>query len=215
MRKGIVFVVIIGALVIWTPPATAQNMVKVQITNISKQIISPPVVVSHSWMARVFKPGKAASDELSMLAEDGSPTALAAALEGSTGVLDVVVADGPLMPGATMEFMVEVMGNYDRISAVGMLVTTNDGFFGLDNFRFKGSPFRVPRTTAPAYDAGTEFNSEDCDVIPGPPCGSGGVRDTDGAEGFIHIHPGLHGEGDLSPGEWGWQNPVVNIAVVQ
>jgi hypothetical protein len=128
-------------------------------------------VLSHNAMGRVFWPGLPASDALSELAEDGSPDALAAALEANENVLDVVVADGALMPGATMVSDVESTGNFNRISAVGMLVTSNDAFFGLDNFRFRGSPFRVPRTTAPAWDAGTEFNSEDCDFIPGPPCG--------------------------------------------
>jgi hypothetical protein len=41
------------------------------------------------------------------------------------------------------------------------------------------------------------------------------VRDTDGAEGFIHVHPGLHGGGDLAPAEWNWQSPVVEIQVIK
>jgi hypothetical protein len=215
MRKGIVFVAIVGTLAILAPQASAQDTVAVFITNISKQIISPPVVISHSFETRIFWPGQPASDELAALAEDGDPSALAAALDANEHVLDVVVADGPLLPGETLRFDVEATGKYDRISAVGMLVSTNDAFFGLDNYRFRGNTFKVPRTTAPAWDAGTEFNSEDCDFIPGPPCGSGGMRDTDGAEGFIHIHSGINGHGDLSPGDWNWQNPVVSIAVVK
>jgi hypothetical protein len=202
------------AIAIWAPPVAAQNMVGVYLTNVSKQIISPPVVITHAWQGRIFMPGMPASAELTALAEDGDPAGLAAALEANEDVLDVVVADGPLMPGETRVFMLETRGRFNRISAVGMLVTSNDAFFGLDNYRFKGSPFNVARTTAPAWDAGSEFNSEDCDFIPGPPCGSGGVRDTAGAEGFIHIHPGLHGDGELSVAEWGWQNPVVDVAVV-
>ena len=41
------------------------------------------------------------------------------------------------------------------------------------------------------------------------------MRDTEGAEGFVHIHSGIHGTGDLSPAEWDWQNPVVEIAVIE
>jgi len=61
-----------------------------------------------------------------MLAEDGNPSALAAVLDGSDEVLDMKVADGPLLPGATMVFELESRGRFNRVSAVGMLVTTND-----------------------------------------------------------------------------------------
>lgn len=196
-------------------PAAAQNTVTLYITNISKQIISPPVAASHSWRTRVFTPGKQASDELALLAEDGDPSSLVAALEADENVLDVAVADGMLMPGQTISLTLEVTGFFDRISAVGMLVTTNDAFFGLDNFKLRGISTNVAETFVPAYDAGTEFNSESCAFIPGPPCGSHLVRDTGGAEGFIHVHSGLHGIADLSPAEWDWQNPVVRIAVAR
>ena len=149
-----------------------------------------------------------------MLAEDGNPSALAALLGGSDEVLDLKVADGPLLPGATMVFELESGGRFNRVSAVGMLVTTNDAFFGLDNY-LVGNTAQNQRMSVPAWDAGTEFNNELCGFIPGPPCGSPFVRDTDGAEGFIHTHPGLHGGGDLSPGDWNWQNPVVDIRIIK
>lgn len=208
----IAVIIVLGAL---AQPAAAQSTVTVHITNISKQIISPPVVASHSWMVRVFNPGKPASDELAALAEDGDFSGLVATLEGDDNVLDVAVGDGLLMPGQTVSLDLAVTGFFDRISAVGMLVTTNDAFFGLESLKLRGSPTPVVRTTAPAYDAGTEANSESCAFIPGPPCGNPMVRDTAGAEGFIHVHPGLHGSADLSPAEWDWQNPVVRIVVAR
>jgi hypothetical protein len=148
-----------------------------------------------------------------MLAEDGDPMPLAALLGESDEVLDVVVSDGPLMPGATLVFDIEKRGRFNRLSAVGMLVTTNDGFFGVDNVFIEpgGQPQWV---SAVAWDAGSEANNELCSVIPGPPCGNH-ERATDGAEGFIHVHPGLHGGGDLSPAEWNWQNPVVEIKILK
>jgi hypothetical protein len=151
--------------------------------------------------------------KLSLLAEDGDPTALAGVLEGSAEVLDYAVAGGPLMPGATMVFELESEGQFNRVSAVGMLVTTNDAFFGLDNFVV--GRFTNKQVPVPAWDAGTEFNNELCSFIPGPPCGSPLVRDTDDAEGLIHIHPGLQGVGDLEPADWNWQNPAVLIRIVK
>jgi hypothetical protein len=201
-------------VVAYSAPVVAQDMVTVRITNVSKQIISPPLVATHSWKARIFVPGAPASDELSMLAEDGDPSALAETLGDSGEVLDVAVASGPLLPGETLVFELESRGRFNRVSAVGMLVTTNDAFFGLDNLRVDDSGMNQ-RIGVRAWDAGTEFNNELCGFIPGPPCGNPFVRDTDGAEGFVHTHPGLHGGGDLFPADWGWQSPVVDILVVK
>jgi hypothetical protein len=214
MKRTIWLGVVAVLVVVWSAPAVAQDMVTVRITNISKQIISPPLVATHSWKARIFIPGDPASTELSMLAEDGDPSALATLLGDSDEVLDVAVADGPLLPGATMVFELERRGRFNRVSAVGMLVTTNDAFFGLDNYLVEQGA-QNQRMSVPAWDAGTEFNNELCGFIPGPPCGSPLVRDTDGAEGFVYVHPGLHGGGDLSPADWNWQNPVVDIRIIK
>lgn len=213
MKRTILYGVLAVMVVVLAAPAMAQDMVRVRITNVSKQIISPPVVAVHSGMARIFIPGKPASTELSMLAEDGDPTALASVLEGSAEVLDFAVAEGPLMPGATMVFELESEGQFNRVSAVGMLVTTNDAFFGLDNFVV--GQYTNKQVSVPAWDAGTEFNNELCAFIPGPPCGSALVRDTDDAEGLILVHPGLQGVGDLDTAEWDWQNPAVLIRIVK
>ena len=201
-------------VVAWSAPVVAQEMVTVRITNVSKQIISPPLVATHSWKARVFIPGRAASSELSMLAEDGDPSALAALLGDSDEVLDMKVADGPLLPGATLDFELEARGRYNRVSAIGMLVTTNDAFYGVESLSLSNSQ-RVNRFTVPAYDAGSEANNESCAFIPGPPCGNGGVRATAGAEGYIHVHRGIHGVGDLPSIGYDWRNPVARISVIR
>jgi hypothetical protein len=129
-------------------------------------------------------------------------------------VLDVAAASGPLLPGQVVVLEVESRGRFDRISAVGMLVTTNDAFFGLEHFEIHPGSMNQ-RTTAPAWDAGTEANNELCAYIPGPPCGNPLMRATEGAEGLVLVHPGIHGDGDLSAAEWDWQNPVVRILVVK
>jgi hypothetical protein len=213
-KRNLICGSLIVVLVAAAAPALAQDTVQVRITNLSKQIISPPLVASHAWTSRVFVPGAAASSELALLAEDGDPSALATTLMADDGVLDVATAGGPLMPGATVVLEVESRGKFNRISAIGMLVTTNDAFFGLDNYLISNNSMNQ-RMYVPAWDAGTEFNNEDCDFIPGPPCSSPLARDTDGAEGFIHVHPGIQGGADLSPAMWGWQNPVVSILVVK
>ncbi len=207
-------VVLVVVVVAYSAPVVAQDTVTVRITNVSQQIISPPLVATHTWKAQIFVPGMPASTELSLLAEDGDPSELAAALEDSDEVLDVAVAGGLLFPGETVTFELESRGKYNRVSAVGMLVTTNDAFFGLQNFQIQPSSMNQ-RISVPAWDAGTEANNELCDFIPGPPCHNPFVRATEDAEGFVFVHPGLHGGGDVSTADWGWQNPVADILVVK
>jgi hypothetical protein len=67
---------------------------------------------------------------------------------------------------------------------------------------------------SPAYDAGSETNNEDGNFIPGPPFGNGGVRDTGSAEGYVHIHSGVHGIADLAPEMYDWENPVAKIEII-
>ena len=64
-----------------------------------------------------------------------------------------------------------------------------------------------------AYDAGSEANNEICAFIPGPSCGIFFVRDPEGAEGYVHIHAGIHGIGDLSPAQFDWRNPGAKITI--
>ena len=68
-------------------------------------------------------------------------------------------------------------------------------------------------TMTPVYDAGSEANTESCLSIPGPPCGSAGFRDTADAEGFVHVHSGIHGIGDLAPQRYDWRNPGAYVTV--
>jgi hypothetical protein len=215
MRRRIFLLAIVCTALALASTAVAQDTIKVRITNLSQQVISPPLVASHTWVARIFEPGRQASGELTLLAEDGDPSALASQLEADDQVMDVAIADGPPVQGAAVVLELDASGLFDRISPVGMLVTTNDTFFGLSNFRFLGTPTLVVHTALPAYDAGTEFNNELCAFIPGPPCGSPMVRDTTDAEGFVHVHPGIHGTGDLSSYSTDWSNPVVSISVTK
>ena len=95
-------------------------------------------------------------------------------------------------------------------------MTTNDAFFGLDSFDVDSDAFRSGNSVVilvPAYDAGTENNNEMCGFIPGPPCGNGGVPDMAGAEGYVHIHRGIHGGADLDAARFDWRNPVAKIVI--
>jgi hypothetical protein len=67
-----------------------------------------------------------------------------------------------------------------------------------------------------AYDAGSEVNDELCASIPGPDCGGAGAGSpVGGEEGYVHVHTGIHGIGDLDPSERDWRNPVAMITVTR
>ncbi len=186
---------------------------QVTITNLTRgQIISPPIVVSHRQGVRLFNLGQPSSDGLAALAEDGVTSILESELLASDGVFSVATAAGGIPPGQSVTVEINAFGPYRFISTAGMLVVTNDAFFAAQSIRV---PFGFGKTShvAEAYDAGSEANSESCDFIPGPPCNNGGVRDTDGAEGFVHVHAGIHGIGDLFPEQHDWHNPVALIVV--
>lgn len=188
----------------------------VTITNITTdQIFSPPLVVSHDKRANLFRLGQPASEELAALAEDGMVDPLIDLLSGTTGVLDIAVADGMVFPGESVTVEVDVTPLQSLISLAGMLVSTNDAFVGLNGtgVQVRGSrPFRLV-TAARAYDAGSEANTESCEHIPGPPCGNPGVRVPEGSEGYVLVHSGIHGIGDLQPSTKDWNNPVAVISI--
>ena len=177
----------------------------VTITNLSNQIFSPPIVVSHRASVSVFKAGEPASDELAAMAEDADAAGLIALLGTTSGVRDVGVGGDVIMPGQSMTVRVDAGGSHRTFTVLGMLVTTNDSFYSARKSLRKSATF-----TGPAYDAGSEANTWDCAHIPGPPCGNPGVRVTAGAEGFIKISEGIN-RGSLRPLDW--RNPVVKVRV--
>ena len=208
-----------GSLIL-TDGATADSpspdgpvLFEVSITNLtSNQVFSAPIVASHSDGTRMFVPGTAASPEMQALAEDGDNSGLAGTLGADPEVLDVVTFPANIAPGSTMSTTVTLDGYHDELSIAGMLVTTNDAFFGLDGVTDMRNASSMV-FYAPVFDAGTEFNSEDCMYIPGPPCGNGGVHDQRADVGFIHFSNGIHGIGSLDAPTYDWGTYAARIEV--
>lgn len=204
-----------AAALVLAGPVEAQraHAYQVKITNLTRgQVISPPIVVSHRHDFRLWQLGQPAIPEVAAVAEDGDGTALLSLLAGAPGVHDFAMAPGMLAPGETVVLELQAGFPFAQVTALGMLVTTNDAFFGLQGVDLP--PRRMAGVHhAYALDAGSEANNEDCAFVPGPPCGNPGVRATDGAEGFVHVHAGIHGVGDLVPATHDWRNPVVEVVI--
>ncbi|CAM2070057.1 Fasciclin domain-containing protein [Sulfidibacter corallicola] len=194
---------------------------RVTITNLTRgQVFSPPIAVVHADDISLFQLGQPASGTLRTMAEDGNAQPLADELAPLDLVYDVQVASDPLPPGQSVMIRVTAAGRYNYISVAGMLVSTNDAFFAaeirrpasFDNYVKQAGDHRA-MAHALAYDAGTEANSESCDFIPGPPCGSGGAPDPGGAEGYVYVSNGIHGIGGLDRATYDWRGPVALVTV--
>jgi hypothetical protein len=191
---------------------------EVTVTNLTRdQQFTPILVATHVAGIGLFDLGSPASPALETLAEEGNVAPLTAALLEQDGVLDVTNSGGLLDPGASVTIRVAARGRHDRVSVAAMLIPTNDGFFALNGVRGPLGRFTGHHVSV-AYDAGTERNDELCQNIPGPffeECGgpgTGGAPDG-GEEGFVHVHAGIHGIGDLDASERDWRNPVARISI--
>ncbi len=189
---------------------------EVTITNLTRgQTFTPILVASHKAGVHLFTLGQPASVELEQLAEAGVTGPLAALLAASHQVHDVQETAGPLPPGGSVKVTVAGGEHFRNLSVAAMLVPTNDGFFALNDVQGPVGE-HVLTLFSPAYDAGTEANDELCSHIPGPPSvcqGEGFNASRDGAEGYVHIHAGIHGIGDLKAADRDWRNPVARIEI--
>ena len=210
----------LAATVFFTPGASAASDAAfvVTVTNLTRgQQFTPLLVATHRGGVTLFELGSPASDALQILAEEGNTAPLTDLLEGNPAVLDVVTA-GPLLdPGASRSVTVRTRGSFDNVSVAAMLIPTNDGFFAVNGVEGPNGN-RTLTLYSPAYDAGSEINDELCATIPGPSfleCGGpgGGAAAVGGEEGFVHIHAGIHGIGDLDASQRDWRNPVSRIEI--
>ena len=202
---------------VWAAQAyAAEPRFEVTVTNLTRgQVFTPILVASHREGVKLFTLGQPASVDLEVLAEAGDTGSLKAALAAYPHVREVTDSGAPLPPGHSVTLTVQTGGGFDHLSVAAMLVPTNDGFFAANDI--EGPPGnKLVTHFSPAYDAGTEPNDELCAHIPGPPTvcqGEGFNPSRVGAEGYVHIHAGIHGIGDLAPAAYDWRNPVAKITV--
>ena len=186
---------------------------EVKITNLTfNQTFTPILVASHRYGVELFNLGEPASNQLSQLAEGGDVGPLISLLEHDPRVADVNDSGVFLGPGESV--VVKVAAHYGarKISLASMLIPTNDAFIALNGVNAPWS-YRTVSYRSPAYDAGSEPNDERCANIPGPVCEGQGISADASGENFVHIHPGIHGIGNLAPDRYDWRNPVADIKI--
>jgi hypothetical protein len=195
---------------------------EITITNLTRgQHFTAPLIVTHKANLRLFAIGESSPQQLAVFAEEGIPTALAALLAGMPEAKDFFVTAGPpaantlLDPGKSATFTIEGNREFDHLSLAAKLIPTNDAFIAINGI--PGPPNNKPATLfVPAYDAGSEQNDELCDSIVGPnigECENPGGGHPGGGEGFVYVHNGIHGVGNLIAAVRDWQSPVARIII--
>ncbi len=208
--------ILLAALAAISAPALAggSQVYHVTVTNLTHSIdFTPILVASHRRPVSILELGSPAGDELAALAEGGDVNPLATILEADPRVVDVQHSSGLLGPGQTVTVVVDAARGARYISLASMMLPTNDGFIALDSARAGGKHAQV--YFSPGYDAGSEANDELCANIPGPTCGGAGQSPIASPldEGYVHVHRGIHGVGNLAAATYDWRNPVAKITI--
>ncbi len=231
MKKHLLALALSGGLL--TSGSLLAQEVSLSVTNLTHATYFTPLLVAvHNRHTDLFEPGVAASAHLQAMAEGGDISGLIDDVIASGGDYVADPAGGLLAPGATAEASIDLRDRHNRkLSLVGMLLPTNDGFVGLDSKRIP----RFPGTYTyylHAYDAGTEANDEiitgggapnapGVPVDPGGNAGTGGVA-TVGSDHnpTVHIHRGVIGDDDPNGGPSDldarvhtWQGPVAKLVI--
>ncbi len=186
---------------------------EVTITNVTRgQTFTPILVASHRGGVRLFELGAEAGADIATLAEGGNTDPLQERLEADPRVAGIASTGALLVPGASATVSVPA-GHARYLSLAGMLIPTNDAFMSLNHVRAPRHGSVTYRVLA--YDAGSEPNDEMCVNIPGPVCGGAGPSPEEGGEGYVHVHAGIHGIGDLAAAAYDWRNPVAVVRITR
>ncbi|MFT6732882.1 MAG: hypothetical protein ACJAS9_001067 [Polaribacter sp.] len=152
------------------------------------------------------------AEDLGRVAEGGDTSGVAAMFDGYHAQVQSVA--GLLNGGETATLMFEGLPHRIKFTLASMLLPTNDAFVAAQSLSLKKKQ-RSQTFYLRAYDAGTETNSEACTAIPGPVCGDEPFSPNDEGEGYVYIHSGIHGVGDLSASTYTWNDPVLKVTITR
>jgi hypothetical protein len=219
------------ALVMASSPLMAQEL-SITLTNLTQGLhFTPVITAAHTNEASIFTPGMAATSELQAMAEGGDISGLATILSNVDANISENPATGLLAPSMSTSYTLNTDANNTQLSLVAMVLPSNDGFVGLNNWKV---PAEAGTYTIflNAYDAGTEANNEIINGggapgvlgIPAAPSGGSGTGGTGvtttESNTMVHIHRGNIGDDNTSGGHSDlnnsihrWLNPVAKLTI--
>jgi len=202
-RLGFVATALLTSLVIagcGGSSANSNKMYRITLTNVTaNQPLSPATVILHKSGYHLWQAGKMASVALEKLAEGGSNDDVLIEAGSDTQVLISKSGTGVIPPGSSQTIDLKINDtNNIKITVAAMLVNTNDAFAGQVSSKIAnlawGESFNMD---VPAWDAGTEVNTESAGTIPGPADGGEGFNASrTGDVDFVAIHQGVVSQAD-------------------
>ena len=219
-----------------TAAADNSRMYRVTITNATHgQPVAPSVIATHSDAFQLFELGMAPmpGDDgyasyfgLAAMAETGYPFHLLDAVADADGVWEAVPLPYPgrmppvMLPGESNSTTISASGNAKYLSTAAMLGATNDAIYAVRGVALPRGVGDTVHAYANAYDVGSEANDESPETVgflgATEDNGASGMGINENGEGFIHVHPGIHGvggENGLDPAVLDWRDPVVEVTV--
>lgn len=203
--------------------ANRQQSYTLQLTNLTaNQPFGPVALAFHQATLSLWETGDSASSELEELAESGNPQPFLDAAATHAMVVDTQAGTGAIPPGGSETLTASFSGDEDLSwTLASMLVNTNDAFAGTSGATLPSLAVGESRTWyLPAYDAGTEANTETADSVPGPAGGGEGLNAARSDSGRIRIHPGVISNQDgqaasALDGSHRWDNPVLKVELIR
>jgi len=204
----------------------------VTVTNLTHgNHFTPLLFAAHDASQHMFEVSSSASVSLQAMAEGGDISALSTDMMALGADVIENPAAGLMMPGQAVQFTLTTQNSNTQLSAVAMILPTNDGFVGVDSITLPTVPGRYEYYLN-GYDAGTEVNDEIINGggapgvpgIPADPLGLGGANATGVAttesNQTVHVHRGVLGDTDASGGASDldsrvhrWLNPVAHLII--
>ena len=204
----------------------------VTVTNLTHgNHFTPLLFAAHDANQHLFQIGQPASASLQAMAEGGDISLLSTDMMSVAADLSENPAAGLMMPGQTVQFTMSTQSTNTQLSAVAMVLPTNDGFLGMNSLTLPTAPGRYEYYLN-VYDAGTEANDEVINGagapgvagVPADPLGVGGVNATGvttvESNQSVHVHRGILGDTDATGGSSDldsrvhrWLNPVAHLII--
>lgn len=206
--------------------------ISVTVTNLSHgNHFTPLLIAAHDANQHMFRVGNSASTSLQAMAEGGDISSLSTDMMAVGADIIENPAAGLMTPGQSVQFTMTTQDNNTQLSAVAMILPTNDGFVGVDSLTLPTIAGRYEYYLN-GYDAGTEINDEiingagtpGVQGIPADPLGLAGTNATGVATAesnqSVHIHRGVLGDTDATGGMSDldsrvhrWLNPVAHLII--
>lgn len=162
---------------------------EVEVVNLThNQPFSPLALRAHGASYVAWEVGESASLGIEQIAEAGDSSEFL----GTASPKKSASGTGIIGPGDTVVIDLNSKVTDLYLTAVTMLVNTNDAFTGITGLDLTGMRIGDKKVVyLPVYDAGTEANSELAGTIPGPADGGAGFDAVRDDVNFVAMHPGV------------------------